>query len=262
MALQYPQLMLLPKVSCICLTFGRPRHLEEAIESFLRQNYSGESELIVVNDFPNQQLLYTADPRVKIINRSARFGSLGAKRNFAVCRSTGSVIVNWDDDDISLPARMRRAAEAIQSGMKFFRPAWSWFMVADKRLELRHRKVEWPQCAFSIDVFRHVRGYPRVTVAEDRLFAQRVSEAGYPIDFAPDGPEDATLIYRMLPDNPHATGIVLGKYSYAEIQKRLQPGAQEGRIELQPGWRRDYAALCRPPAAGAVTVPAVPSGNE
>ena len=254
--------MPLPKVSCICLTFGRPRHLEEAIESFLRQDYSGESELIVVNDFPNQQLLYTADPRVKIINRSTRFGSLGAKRNFGVCCSTGGVIINWDDDDISLPARIRRAAAAIQSGVLFFRPSWSWFMVGEKRLDLSHRKVEWPQCAFSIDVFRHARGYPRVTIGEDRLFARRVSEAGYSVDFATSGPEDATLIYRMLPDNPHATGIMLGMYTYEEIPKKLQPRAQEGRIELQPGWRKDYAALCQPPSVGAVIVPAVPSGTE
>ena len=37
----------LPKVSCICPTFARVYLLEEAIESFLRQDYKGEKELII-----------------------------------------------------------------------------------------------------------------------------------------------------------------------------------------------------------------------
>jgi hypothetical protein len=50
----------LPTVSRICLTFGRPRFLEEAIESFLRQDYPGEAELIVLNDLPRRNLLSSA----------------------------------------------------------------------------------------------------------------------------------------------------------------------------------------------------------
>src|SRR5690349_243347 len=51
------------KVSCICATYNRPPHfqwlLEEAIESFLRQDYA-EKELIVLNDCPEQELLCDA----------------------------------------------------------------------------------------------------------------------------------------------------------------------------------------------------------
>ncbi len=237
--------MALPKVSCICLTFGRPSHLEEAIGSFLRQDYSGESELIVVNDFPGQELVYRADARVVVINHPTRFSSLGAKRNFAVSFAGGSLMLNWDDDDISLPARIRRAAEAFQSGLHFFRPSWSWILCGEKAPELRFRRISWPQCAFSLDVFHRAGGYPDAASGEDRLFAERLAAAGCATDFTPCGPADALLVYRMLPGNPHASGISLGKYTYADIQKKLQPDAPQGRIELQPGWRRDYAALCQ-----------------
>jgi cellulose synthase/poly-beta-1,6-N-acetylglucosamine synthase-like glycosyltransferase len=38
-----------PPVSCFCLTYGRPCLLEEAIHSFLQQDYAGPKEMIVLN---------------------------------------------------------------------------------------------------------------------------------------------------------------------------------------------------------------------
>ena len=57
-------------VSCLCLTYGRPTLLEEAIESFIRQQWDGPKELIVLNDHPEQELLYQYD-EVRIINLSS-----------------------------------------------------------------------------------------------------------------------------------------------------------------------------------------------
>jgi GT2 family glycosyltransferase len=45
-------------ISYMCLTYGRPKVLEEAIESFLRQDYKGEKELVVLNDFADQTLVF------------------------------------------------------------------------------------------------------------------------------------------------------------------------------------------------------------
>jgi len=240
--------MPLPKVSCICLTFGRPSYLEEALESYLRQDYGGESELLIVNDFPGLELTYPGDARVTIVNCPERFPCLGAKRNFAIGHASGDVIMTWDDDDISLPGRIRRAAAAIGSGIRFFRPSWSWLMIGDKAPQLRFRAISWPQCAYLAEVFRGTHGYPGESGCEDRLFAESAEAAGCPVSFASSGPEDANFIYRMLPGNPHASGISLGKYTYADIPRRLQQRTREGRIVLQPVWRRDYAALCRPPS--------------
>src|SRR5438876_11343843 len=48
------------KVSCMCATYNRPPNsqwlLEEAIESFLRQDYA-EKELLVLNDCAGQELV-------------------------------------------------------------------------------------------------------------------------------------------------------------------------------------------------------------
>src|SRR5262245_8679210 len=62
-----------PSVSCMCLTYGRPPHLvEEAIESFLRQDYRGQKELIVLNDLFGQELRFE-HPEVQIVNVGKRF---------------------------------------------------------------------------------------------------------------------------------------------------------------------------------------------
>jgi hypothetical protein len=55
-----------PAVSCFCLTYGRPRLLEEAIHSFLRQDYAGPKEMIVLNDYADQ-VLELDHPEVQVI---------------------------------------------------------------------------------------------------------------------------------------------------------------------------------------------------
>ena len=50
-----------PPVSCFCLTYGRPRLLEEAIHSFLQQDYAGPKEMIVLNDYADQVELNVID---------------------------------------------------------------------------------------------------------------------------------------------------------------------------------------------------------
>jgi glycosyltransferase involved in cell wall biosynthesis len=82
------------KVSCICLTYGRPPErqwlLEEAIESLLKQDYA-DKELIVLNDCPGQELFCDA-PGVIVINVPRRFRSLGEKYNAAIALARGDLI--------------------------------------------------------------------------------------------------------------------------------------------------------------------------
>src|SRR5205807_6800276 len=81
-------------VSCLCLTYGRGRLLEEAIESFLRQDWPGPKELIVLNDHPDQELVID-HPEI-LVNLPRRLRTLGEKRNktlHAWCIAEGV----WED---------------------------------------------------------------------------------------------------------------------------------------------------------------------
>ena len=105
----------LPKVSCQCLTYGRTKLLDEAVESFLRQDYEGEKELVILNDYPD--LIIECDiPDVKVINLPYRMKTLYEKRNACVGLCSGDIIFVWDDDDISLPNRISYSIQEMKNG--------------------------------------------------------------------------------------------------------------------------------------------------
>jgi hypothetical protein len=119
----------LPLVSCICPTYNRPpryQHLlEEAIASFLRQDYPNK-ELIVINDCPGQELICD-EPGVRVVNVAERFPSIGDKLNAAVGLARGELIARWDDDDISLPWRLSLSVERLGDA-DYFNPRCYWFL--------------------------------------------------------------------------------------------------------------------------------------
>lgn len=90
----------LPFVSAICVTRDRPSELRQAVRYYEAQTYPSHlRELVVVADgaeadYPGAHWL-----------GSSRM-TIGAKRNVAVSRSAGEVIVHWDDDDIYAPGRI------------------------------------------------------------------------------------------------------------------------------------------------------------
>src|ERR1700730_7438319 len=95
-----------PPISCMCPTFGRPRHiLEETVYSFLVQDYAGQKELVLMNDF-DEQIIHIEHPEVRAINLPTRFRTLGEKRNALAAICQYDFLAVWDDDDIYLPHRL------------------------------------------------------------------------------------------------------------------------------------------------------------
>lgn len=106
----------LPKISCYCCTFARPRVLEEALHSFLEQDYEGEKELVILNDCAEQNLIFD-HPEVKIFNVKERIKPLGSKFNKCVSLCTGDIFMPWEDDDIYLPWRMSTTLKYMHNGL-------------------------------------------------------------------------------------------------------------------------------------------------
>jgi glycosyltransferase involved in cell wall biosynthesis len=103
-----------PLVSCLMPTADRRAFLPLAIETFLRQDYANR-ELIIVDDGRDAVGdLVPADPRIRY-ERAPRFSSLGAKRNHACRLARGQILVHWDDDDWSSPARLSLQIGALQA---------------------------------------------------------------------------------------------------------------------------------------------------
>jgi hypothetical protein len=236
----------LPLVSCICPTYNRPPHyqhlLEEAIASFLRQDYPNK-ELIVLNDCPGQELICD-EPGVRVVNVAERYPSIGDKLNAAVGLARGELIAPWDDDDISLPWRLSLSVERLGDG-DYFNPRCYWFL-DNEGLHVDH-SVGY---AHNASLFRRaalegVGAYPSESLGYDAALDAAFSGLAHRVDPLRGDKElrrsEWFYIYRWGVSPVHVSGSAAEDF-YGEIGKRP---VVEGRFHLSPHWRRDYVAETR-----------------
>jgi glycosyltransferase involved in cell wall biosynthesis len=241
-----------PAVSCICLTYGRPQVLEEAIYSFLLQDYAGRKELIVLNDYAGQTLIFD-HPEVQVINCAKRFHTVGEKMNAAVALAAHDLLFVWDDDDIYLPHRLRFSVEHFDEKKRFFKPgrAWLW-----DRGELKGPvgNLFHVGSCWSRRLFDGVHGYPAEGTGYDLIFEERLAKH-FPGSTKPYTirPEEIYYIYRW-----HGTGSYHmsqygnyqagGNVGHAQVEAFVRQRAnrgelRQGEIPLQPCWQTDYRQL-------------------
>jgi hypothetical protein len=235
---------MLPKVSCLCPTYGRPQCLEEAIFSFLTQDYQGEKELVILNDLADQTLIFD-HPDVKIINVKNRITPLGLKFNETARHATGSVFAVWEDDDIYLPHRLTYSVQRLnQHGL--FHTNIAYYEQEERKIipagNLFHCNLMVTNIAFWA-----VDGY---TVNEDRgtidlglmsRLAHRFGPFTQPI---PQG--DQFYIYRWGTSGGgyHASGWGSGDVSELAkqtVNSAIQNGTMpQGAIQLVSRWKYNY----------------------
>jgi hypothetical protein len=104
--------------------------LEEAIESFLRQELPPESEMVIIND--NAEVDYVYDhPNVRIINHKERFSSIAAKLEWGYKQCKYDYIYRLDDDDLIAPWGLHNASIDIKTnpGFDIYRSEGMYFFV-------------------------------------------------------------------------------------------------------------------------------------
>lgn len=244
-----------PPVSCICPTYGRVALLEEAIEAFLRQDYPGQKELIVLNDYDQQTLIFD-HPEVRIINLPTRCHSLGEKYKMAASLASHDLLFVWHDDDIYLPHRLSYSVAQLDPNIGFFKADKAWFgnhgVLSGPEQNLFHGGSCWRR-----DLFCQVQGYPHIDNGYDSEFEQlcRVA-APTAITVEPIQPRDVYYLYRWggtgsyhfsgLGTDGHAASRVVG-YVAQQVANQTIP---QGEIQLQPHWKSDYSALVQDTLAG------------
>ena len=241
-----------PDVSCICLTYGRPEVLEEAVYSFLQQDYAGGKELIVLNDYAGQSLKFD-HPDVQVINVNKRLRTVGEKMNMAVALASHDLLFVWDDDDIYLPHRLGFSASKFEAQKGFFKADKAWYWNSGE-LSGPAQNIFHSGSCWSRDLFDAVRGYPAEGTGYDLIFERLLeqqspgSAAAYNIT-----PEEIYYIYRWSGTGSyHMSGF--GQYAAGEnvgqnqveafVQQRAARGQiRRGTIPLQPHWKSDYRQL-------------------
>lgn len=234
------------KVSCICPTWNRPGWLEECIESFHRQDYQGEKELIVINDCPDQELVYS-HPEVRIINRKEKYPSLGAKYNDAFFNmATGDVITPWEDDDIFLPHKISHGIRKMrETGADYYKLPrayfWNYGHIDDISTNLF-----WCAAFYSRDLLDKMGGCSKdANAAADQSIDNHVHKfsGNHVIDNSRND-EDVYYIYRWGGIGTHISGIPESPENMAKFQEMNAANMVKGQIWLHPRWKTDYVDLC------------------
>lgn len=234
------------KVSCICCTYGRPDLLEEAIESFLRQDFPAEQRELVVWNTMNRQKLVLKQPGVRIINDPIRPSTLGETRNRCIGQCLGELLLTWDDDDIYLPGYISWLVKRMD-GRDWVKQNHRWSVGADRKFHLSEQATN--QMMFRKSAWLKAEGYPHMDSGEDRVFVDRLrvvsngsiepcqrDEIGFIYRFG-HGPYNISGIGPTIPGRP--TGM-------REVERLVMIKTHRfGTINLRPHWNADYEQLVK-----------------
>jgi hypothetical protein len=241
-----------PPVSCMCLTFGRPQRIpEEAVHSFLLQDYAGEKELLILNDFYGQVIRFE-HPQVTIVNLPRRFRTLGEKRNAAAALCRHDLLAVWDDDDIYLPYRLSFSISRYDQRKRFFKPSKAFVLnhgvIGGPHAGLFHSSGIWHR-----SLFDEVGGYRHMGSGEDMeiefMFEQVVGRGK---NYDGVKPSEIFYLYRWQgTQSYHLSGFGrdrAGKSGHEKVMehvlRQLREGTiQSGEITLEPQYSIDYSKM-------------------
>lgn len=231
-------------ISVLMPTYGRPELLAEAVECFLRQTVS-DCELLVANDWPDQTIVID-HPKVRVYNLSERL-SLGAKRNLLNDLCSGSLVMDWDDDDIYLPAHIEHCLEMLsihRTGL-FAKQRWQWKYSGGKLCRIS--PAGYMHTAIMCKKLRvELGGYADQTRHSDLEFLLRIKDGGHLV-----GPgkfmHKPTFIQRYDSGRAHVSAGPTADESdadrHARIDREIASKGVTGKIHITPGWKRDYQQL-------------------
>ncbi|QDT40358.1 Glycosyl transferase family 2 [Gimesia alba] len=229
----------LPKASCQCITYGRPELLNEAIESFLRQDYQGEKELIILND--HSDILYEEfdHPEIHVFNIKQRFQSIGEKRNACCGLCTGDVIFPWDDDDISLPWRISYSIEQMKN-CSYYKPDRLWYW--NKGSIRVSKTMAHGMGAWSRTLFDEVQGYPHIQSGQDQAIEKLFQKTGKR-NVPEINEKDIFYIYRF----PGTGSYHLSSFGYGNglkgAEEFVSQKVRSGIYKIDPQWKQNYVGL-------------------
>lgn len=237
----------------LTLTYGRVRHLENAIACFLSQDYKGPAEMLIVNSCPQQTLtvpeIYSA--RIRVVNLANRPPNLGTCRNIGIANARGTHIVILDDDDACLPSFLTFYHDAFQRKMSNH---WIWpsrqFYAEGNRIAKIVQATK-NAVAFTTEAWKQCGEYPPINVGEDSQFVGKLTSfcSGEIVDIDED---KIPGIYCWGQGSHHISGQgndqrgKVSSYTRAEqdLKARIRSKSEpSGDILVQPKFRCDWNNL-------------------
>jgi glycosyltransferase involved in cell wall biosynthesis len=229
-------------VSCICPTFDRIEALEESVQSFLNQEYSGDKELIIFNNFPKHEIVFD-HPEVKVINHRGD-ETLGDFCNIAIDEyAKYDLIACWEDDDIYLKNNLSVRVKYLKDcHASLIRKA---IIYTPNDIKVFSRGYCHAQMIFTRSIFNIVGGYNSTFQGHDHQFIFKIPPDKivhtHDIDL-----DEISYIYRwgcgnqnlssmFNPKDRETTKKVVEQFRQTRINN-----TKFQRITLTPNWKRDY----------------------
>lgn len=235
-----------PPISCFCCTLSRPAGmLDEAVYSFLTQDYPGHKELLIFNNDPKQTVIFD-HPQVTIVNCERQGASLGAMMNEAVSLCKYDLIAVWEDDDISLPWRLSLSAQNLaETG--FFCSHNAWYMEYAE-IKSYHSSLWHSAWLYSRELFDRALKYSDADIEVG--FDWELWERFYRLGCRHDPNTEGYYIYRWGTGSMHLSGFGqgLGKREDAlrlTEDQRAKGEVVSGEVRLVPTWKQDYVAQAK-----------------
>lgn len=243
-------------ISCKLTTYGRVSYLEEALYSFINQQDIENSELIIVNDYPLQTLIYD-HPNVKIFNLKETFRFIGDKDNFALEKGKGDIIATWDDDDLYM-------SNHLNNIRKYFVPRTTMLhwrgVLYNEPNSLQLVGIGNSGMIYSREAWLKVGKHPIMNAGGDSVFSQAVHKLGNTVEAnVPNNEISAWYRWGSLQtssDNGifHQSGMgtdtedkpnIIQRHSIHIELLRSQGKIPTGEIILKPRWKRDYSKMLK-----------------
>lgn len=224
-------------ISVLTLTYKRHHILEEAIESFLRQDINYPKEMVIIND--NKDAEYIFDhPDVRIINLKYRFTSISEKLKWGFNQCKYDYVYRLDDDDLLYETALMSACEDIiqNPGFDVYRSSGFYFFVDNKFERITSninngniyaknyiKKINWPTTSIGED--------SNITFHQNGKIYESVNKK-------------PTMIYRWGMNTFHLSGAgerssELALQQADESLERINSAAS-GIIQLRPKLNADY----------------------
>jgi hypothetical protein len=224
-------------ISILTLTYKRHHILEEAIQSFLNQNFENESEMVIINDSSDVEYVYD-NPRVRIINCKERFSSISKKIEFGYKQCKYNYIYRLDDDDLLAPNALKIVKKQIDEYPLYdiYRSTFNYTFINDN-----FKYISGNINTGNIYTKKYLDNieFPDISVTED---VKITFEMGGNISECDYG--HYTMIYRWNVDTYHISTLNSqtpnNNNIFNYVDNKINNNSENGIINLNPHFNKNY----------------------
>jgi hypothetical protein len=235
-------------LSVLCITYQVHELLQEAMWSYIQQDYVGESEFVIINDSPKVKYVFDSScafdngltvnyagragwtKKFRIINLDTRFATIGKKLEYGYHACKGNYVYRLDSDDLLMPDALTQIQSFIDEkpNMDVYR-ASNFHLFGDNKYERVSEGIN--------------NGNVLSREYIDRLeFPEKNADEDLDIIFSPNvkmytAPNTITMIYRWGMNTVHISNNL--HLPNAERLKNI-PEPESGVIVLNPKFLNDY----------------------